>query len=287
MKLIITVGAPASGKTTWAQEQARKDGNTRIVSRDDVRTTLYGSLRAYKFTEEKEEFVSRVEDTIVDMALSSGKNVIVHDTNLKQGSIDHWKEIGKKYNATFEIEYFDCHITELLKRNFYRGDKAIPVSRIWAMHRAYRIMRGWKPVVFDTKLPQAVIFDVDGTLTHVGQRSPFDFTKVKDDPPNEQIQNLFNMYKQTHICLVASGRTNAGDCLRDTIANLESTGVYPDDVYMRADEDTRHDFDVKEDILREIAKKYNVVLAVDDRDTPVGMWRMHGITTVQVGYGDF
>lgn len=290
MKLTITVGPPGSGKSTWANKTAKHDGNTRLVSRDDIRLMLFG-YGGYKFTEEKETLVSRVADDAVRAALHSGKNVIVHDTNLKQKSRDEWKLVAKEMNAEFEEKFFDVSIVQLLRRNHTRGDKALPVSRIWTHYKNYRILTGWKPAIdnADPNLPKCVIFDVDGTLTTVGQRSPYDMTKVIDDPEAPHITELFRMYQQAgYACVVVSGRTGNEQCANDTKASLEKYGVHPSDIFMRDETDTRHDIDVKEEILlTKILPKYYPVLAVDDRDTPVGMWRINGIPCLQANYGDF
>lgn len=290
MKLTITIGVPASGKTTWAHKTAKHEGNTRLVSRDDIRLMLFGP-GGYKITEEKETLVSRVAEDTVIAALTSGKNVIVHDTNLKQISREKWKSIANLFGAEFEEKFFDLSIVQLLRRNHTRGDKALPVSRIWTHYKNYRIMTGWKPAIdnADPNLPKCVIFDVDGTLTTVGQRSPYDMTKVIDDPDAQHITELFRMYQRAgYTCVVVSGRTGNEQCANDTKASLEKYGVHPSDIFMRRADDTRHDFDVKEEILlTKILPKYYPVLALDDRDTPVGMWRINGIPCLQANYGDF
>ncbi|AIK68007.1 polynucleotide kinase [Citrobacter phage Miller] len=295
MNLIITVGVPGSGKTTWAKEKAREMGNTLTVSRDDIRRTLYcagGDLTGYRFTEEKENLVTKLQADIVLNALASGKNVIVHNTHLKKGDHVYWKEIAKYTKADFHIEWMDADIVELLKRNHKRGVNALPVSRLWEMFEQYRKLRGWVPAMqfADPSKPKCVIFDVDGTLTKVGQRSPYDFTKVIDDPANPPVQELFRMYKAAgYACVVVSGREGTEQCAHDTKASLTAYDVdLSDGIFMREEGDHRHDFYVKEQILVEkILDKYYPVLAVDDRDTPVGMWRMNGIPCFQVDYGDF
>lgn len=291
MKLTITIGAPGSGKSTWATNEANRTGNTLLVSRDDVRATLFGGLKNYKFTKEKEEIVSRVQQETVTVALTSGKNVIVHDTNLHERDLIKWSQIAKLYDASFHKQYFDVSIVELLKRNHTRGDKALPVSRLWDMYKLYRQRRGWVPAVelMDPDLPECVIFDVDGTLTTIGQRSPYDFTKVIDDPGNYHIQELLQMYRnEGKKIVIATGREDTVQCRHDTIVSLKRFGLEWDDFYMRPFGDHRHDIEIKEQILVErILSKYCPVLAVDDRDAVVGMWRMNGIPCLQVNYGDF
>lgn len=291
MKLIITIGVPGSGKSTWAKEEATRLGNTLLVSRDDIRATLFGGLENYRFSREKEDLVTRLETDTVKLALSSGKNVIVHDTNLHAKDSELWKEIAKEFKADFSKQIFKVSVAELLKRNHTRGDKALPVSRLWDMYKAFRKLTGWIPAseLMDPNLPECVIFDVDGTLTVIGDRSPYDFTKVINDPPNPHIQELLRMYKAAgKKIVVVTGREDTIQCRNDTLASLAKYDCVWDDFFMRPEGDHRHDIDVKEDILFEkILDKYRPVLAVDDRDTPVGMWRMNGIPCLQVNYGDF
>ncbi|QPI18025.1 3' phosphatase and 5' polynucleotide kinase [Pectobacterium phage POP12] len=288
MILTITVGVAGSGKTTYAHKRAKEQGNTIIVSRDDIRFSMFGDGYNYKFTKEKEEIISRMEVNIVNASLSAGKNVIVHDTNLKDNDITSWQEIAKSHDAVFDVQYIDVHITELLKRNFVRGHKAIPIRTIWDMYTKFQKMMGWVPAssVIDHTLAKCVIFDVDGTLTKIGERSPYDFAKVISDPANLPVQELFRMYQENYIVIVVSGRDDS--CMEDTIKNLNATGIYPDAIFMRKAGDTRTDIEIKEEILFDIIiKKWNPILAIDDRDTPVGMWRMNGIPCFQVDYGDF
>ncbi|QDH49135.1 polynucleotide kinase protein [Pantoea phage Phynn] len=291
MKLTIMVGVPGSGKSTKAKAMAQSEGNTILVSRDDIRAMLFPEIR-YKFTSQKEKLVTEAENLTVTNALMMGKNVIVHDTNLKTIVRTRWQQMAKDCGAEYREVYVDCHIKDLLSRNLVRGNEALPVSRIWEMFEQYRRVRGWVPAIekADPTKPKCVIFDVDGTLTKIGNRSPYDFSKVINDPPNLPVQELFRMYKAAgYACIVVSGRQGTLQCFNDTCESLVRTGVPLDDgIFMREEDDHRPDFDVKEQILLEkILDKFYPVLAVDDRDTPTGMWRMNGIPCFQVGYGDF
>ncbi|CAL9992741.1 polynucleotide kinase [Vibrio phage D484] len=44
MKVIVTVGVPASGKTTWAEQFCAKTGAVN-VNRDDARQELFGPFK--------------------------------------------------------------------------------------------------------------------------------------------------------------------------------------------------------------------------------------------------
>jgi hypothetical protein len=59
-------------------------------------------------------------------------------------------------------------------------------------------------------------------------------------------------------------------------------------LYMRSDNDYRADFIVKEELLAQLrADGYNPVMAFDDRQQVVDMWRENGLICAQVAKGDF
>jgi hypothetical protein len=59
-------------------------------------------------------------------------------------------------------------------------------------------------------------------------------------------------------------------------------------LYMRADGDHRPDFQVKGELLdRLIGDDWNPLMAFDDRDQVVKMWRQRGIPCAQVADGNF
>lgn len=92
MKLIITVGIPASGKTTWANTQL---SDTTVIScRDDIRQQICGKFESwedYKFDATIENQVTEIQKQVVVNSLGSGiKTVILADTNLKLKRISEW-----------------------------------------------------------------------------------------------------------------------------------------------------------------------------------------------------
>jgi predicted kinase len=77
--LYITIGLPASGKSTWAKKLVHDNpGQYKRVNKDDLRAMLDVS----HFTNGNEQFVMDTQMFIISEALKQGKNVIVDDTNL-------------------------------------------------------------------------------------------------------------------------------------------------------------------------------------------------------------
>jgi predicted kinase len=73
--LILTVGLPRSGKSTWAQEQSHP-----IVSPDSIRLALHG--RPYKHGDtiaRAEPYVWAIAKTMVRSLFISGHNIVVVD----------------------------------------------------------------------------------------------------------------------------------------------------------------------------------------------------------------
>ena len=69
----------------------------------------------------------------------------------------------------------------------------------------------------------------------------------------------------------------------DILGSLEAS---KDSLMMRADDDHRDDFIVKEEMLMKIGVE-NVYCVFDDRKSVCEMWRKHGLTVFQVAEGDF
>jgi len=139
------------------------------------------------------------------------------------------------------------------------------------------------------------IFDIDGTLSdashrmHHIQKDPKDwdafFDACADDPPHGHIVSLaVTLAKHTPIIFV-SGR--AERCRNATASWLARYGL-GGQLYMRADGDHAPDTDIKSAVLDLILAQGNVlIMAFDDRDSVVKMWRERGVPCAQVAPGDF
>lgn len=96
MKLILTVGLPRSGKSTWANKTGWP-----IVNRDSIRFAIGGSIRYF----DDEVKVNEVEVTMVLALFKAGhQRVIVDATHLKNKYIDKWKEVMEHYSKMFDTD---------------------------------------------------------------------------------------------------------------------------------------------------------------------------------------
>lgn len=295
-KIIMTVGCPGSGKTTWANEYVRQNSGFVILSRDDFREKLYGlDYRSeYKYTKAKEKTVTNAIFGAASSLLETEavKGIIVADTNLNPATVNEW-ELRFAGNYDIKLEFFHVPWTELLKRNKTRGHKSVPVE---VLREFYRKMEVKKTYVPDYSLPRAVIFDLDGTLADNDHRSPYDLEKLGDDKPKEMVFELLRMLRDKgYFIITVSGRESGTKEEPEkyrfqTIQWLmkHGAGLSVTEHHQRKQGDTRKDDVVKEEIFwNEIATKYCVKLAVDDRDQVVEMWRRIGVECWQVGFGEF
>lgn len=297
-KIILTVGCPGSGKSTWASQYVKDNPGFLILTRDDIRQGLFGlsERNEYKYSKAKEKAVKEAQlaqaKALLD--LESTKGIIVADTNLNPATVEAWYTLC--YART------DCQISEhtfivpwntLVKRNKTRGTKAVPIEVLRNMYHKMNPEK-YDPIYYRGDRPKAVIFDLDGTLAINTHRSPFDLEKCIDDAPNTRVVELFKMYRAAgYKCITVSGRESGtkDEPIKYRVMTLKwlmNNGLSPDQHWQRKQGDQRSDDIVKEEIFwSNIVSMYDVKLAVDDRDQVVEMWRRIGIDCFQVNFGEF
>jgi len=88
-KLILTVGLPRSGKSTWAKQQGLP-----IVNRDAIRLALHGQA----FLAEAEDMVTVIENYMVKSLFLAGHDTIIIDaTHLKLKYRQRWIDFVNKH----------------------------------------------------------------------------------------------------------------------------------------------------------------------------------------------
>lgn len=278
-KVILTVGLPASGKTTWAKEYQKENPNTVLVNKDELRSMLHSGIHS----KGREAFVLAVRDFIIKKAVDEGHDVIVHDTNLHSKHKNQiWKVVADK--ATVETKDFtDVPVEECIKRDAGRAGM-VGSKVIKQMYRQY--LRPEPKVYPDVESrPTCVICDLDGTLALFGDANPYDRDFLQDKL-NMRIYELLNRVSDTRTILLVSGRK---DTYREQTKQwLKQNGIPYDYLFMRKEGDSRKDVIVKQEIFEaEIKNKYNVLFVLDDRDQVVEFWRSEGLMCLQVAEGDF
>lgn len=277
--LIMLKGLPASGKSTWAKQKATDHGYKR-VNKDDLREMIDSS----KWSKQNEKLILEARDSLVKLWLREGKHVIVDDTNFSPKHESKLKELAKANGAQFQIKYFDIDLDEAIRRDQLR-QKSVGSKVIRSMWEKY-ILPSLDKYIPNKEKPSAYIFDVDGTLANMKDRSPYDWKKVKQDTPNIPVINTLKALKQVgHKIIIFTGRD--GVCSQETKEWLEENNITFDCFNIRPEGNTEKDSIIKKKMLEDIQDKYNILGVFDDRDQVVDMWRSLGLICFQVNYGDF
>lgn len=278
IKVILTKGLPASGKTTWAKQVLADNPNQyKRINKDDLRQML----DAGRWSRDSEKFVLRVRDNLILEAISGGRHVIVDDTNLHPKHEARIKDLIKG-KATLEIKSFtDIPIETCIERDLKR-EASVGEQVIKSMYNQFLAVS--EEYSENKTLPKAIIVDVDGTLAHKSDRSPFDWHRVGEDTCNEAIKGIVSLYP--HTVIIMSGRD--GVCKPETARWLQENGIKYDHLLMREPNNNEKDSIIKRRLFEEnVRGKYYVEYVLDDRNQVVAMWREMGLVCLQVAEGDF
>lgn len=117
-QLILTVGLPRSGKSTWAKSTGHP-----IVNRDSIRLALHGQ----PYIAEAEDMVSAIEMYMVKALLLAGHEIVIVDaTHLKDAQRERW--LRGDWKVMFE--YFVVPKGECIDRAIIDGrEDLIPVIK--------------------------------------------------------------------------------------------------------------------------------------------------------------
>lgn len=277
MKIIITIGLPASGKTSFAKEYIKNHPDTVIVCQDDLRAMLYNS----HFTKENERLMVKIRNECIKTALDNGKNVIIADTNLSELNTqkyikDYFKELYP--DIEFEEVRFDTPVEECIKRDLKRP---VSVGKDVILNMYYKYVA--KPYDPKSGLPECIICDLDGTLAiNNHNRSFYDASTCDKDDVNEVVLSILKSQQLPIIFL--TGREEK--YVEPTLKFLDKTEVSRYKIFMRTNNDFRKDYIIKEELFdRFIRDRYNVKFVLDDRPSVIRMWRGLGLQVLDVGKG--
>jgi predicted kinase len=309
--LTLTIGLPGSGKTCAAELIRANCPSTVLVSRDALRAEFFGDFT--DFNPSQEALVTSVSQKAVDKALSQGRDVIVHDMNLRKKYRKDWAGYAVSHDADFQyIDLTHVPVEHCIQRDWergVRGGRSVGPDFILAMHKRYLsnkqaveapeslidemkwTPRGHDPYQYTPGLPEAIIVDVDGTVAdHEGVRNPYDTSKYCLDKPRWEVIRVVQDYVYRNIpkkVIFVSGRDEAfQDVTYEWL--MEWVKVPIEGLFMRPEGDTRRDDIVKLELFdKHIRGKYNIWGVYDDRDRVVKAWRSIGLPTFQVNEGNF
>ena len=286
-KLLILVGAPGSGKSTFARYFLRTEDNWIRVNRDDFRLMQFGDSLMIPFYEER---ISKMVEASVFTLLKSDTNVIIDATNTSLRTIQDMIHTYTEY-ADISFKVFDLPVDELVKRCDKRYEETGKfISKSVVERNVANLKHTLEKFDFapiprkvqvattsyapqDKNLPKAVICDLDGTLSLLNGRDPYNAATCDNDLLNEPVAAALKMAKQQgYQVILLSGRE---DKFREpTVRFLDKHQIGYDLLLMRTSNDFRKDNIIKRELFEgEIQGKYFVEFLLDDRNQVVDMWR--------------
>lgn len=272
--MIITVGVPCSGKSTYAKELCEKDDSFIEINRDWIRHNVVcpgSDWSNYKFTKKREQDVTQIQEEMIMDAFAKGKSVIMSDTNLNEKTRNKLIKVADDLGYEVEIKEFPISLEEAWKRDANRSN-GVGHSVVYQMYQKWLEYKGRKTYAPDESKPKAVILDLDGTLAQMVNRSPYEWHRVGEDSARQLIIDMAKGFDaQGYTILVVSGRDSV--CFDETSEWLKDNEVPYFYLYMREEGDIRKDTIVKEEIFWDlIADNWNVVGVVDDRPAINRLW---------------
>jgi predicted kinase len=278
LKLILTKGLPASGKTTWAKEYIQKHPETANLCKDDLRLQLSG-------TNKREKRIIKVRDLLTEYYFEQGYSVIWSDTNLNPVHLHRATELAAKYQVELIVQDFtDVSLAECIRRDLVRSN-SVGQQAIEQMYYDY-LDRPDSAPVFDPQLPNCYLVDIDGTLAINNTRSPFAWDRVHEDALNLVVATTIEKLGRDTDIILLSGRSSV--CYDLTVAWLKQHEISYKNLLMRPVNDQRSDDILKSELYYfHIRDRYNVIGVIDDRPKVCRMWRNLGLSVFQVGNPDY
>jgi predicted kinase len=300
MKLILMRGLPGCGKSTLAEKIMKESGGTVRLNKDLLREMLHFN----KFTGKNEGITQEVQKSIAVTLLHAGLNVIIDDTNLNPRTLESWKELAKKCDATFEIkDLTDVDVETCIGRDWGRGEKV-----------GYHVIKKMALQYLDyMKDENVVVCDLDGTLANIEKRRHLVqgekkwkefFEAIPTDTLRNDVLKQVRGYALEHSAkiILVSARpedyrrittewlVSNGICLVERpghgIWNLDPKNRTPYELLiMRNSNDTRPDTEVKAEIVDNYLSELNIVAWFDDRPSVIRTIQEKGINVIDVGDG--
>ena len=293
LKMIILVGLPGCGKSTWAKNYLKNNNGYVRVNRDDLRMMFFNELFVLN-TPERENLVTQISNEIIERTLKSGKNIIIDNTNLSSKYRNNFHDIAQKIgNVEVEEIVFEIPIETILNWNAEReGQARVPDKVIKNMIEKYHIQKNgkfknyipktkyYKPNIFNKykqniNLPSAIICDLDGTLCILNGRNPYNASTCENDELNKPIAFIIEQaYKANKKIIFLSGREDRylSQTLKFFEKNIPQIENY--ELHMRKTGDIRKDSIIKKELFEQhIKNKYYIDFVVDDRPQVIRMWR--------------
>lgn len=288
----VLVGAPASGKSTYAKQMIAKNPNVVRLNRDDFRMSFFGKT-ILDGAEEKE--LTTVIKDVAYRYLNRGKSLVLDNTHCNATTLS---QVEIDYGHLADIHYipFDVPYKELLERNSKR-ENPVPEDVIERMAKSFYHING----SFDFKVKPKreikkqsdkviklpiVVFDVDNTLALRGNRGIFDFAKSDKDTVVESVRSM--VFRPIRKMFVTGRPEEFREITLKWLQDNISSAIDNSHLLMRVKGDNRKSRITKEDLyLKHIEPNYTVVEWWDDDEDVIknflNPYGIHSYTVNAVG----
>lgn len=136
-QLIVMRGISGSGKSTIAKQMLHEYSNTIIVSRDDLRIAFYDTEFGPPIDE---DFITDIEESVINNALGRGVSVISDNTNLQPFHVTPKFRLAEIHGAKIHLREVDVSLDVAKHRNRIRsnlGGRFVPEHVIDAQFAAF------------------------------------------------------------------------------------------------------------------------------------------------------
>ncbi len=321
LKIILTVGIPASGKSSWTKTEISKDPDNWLrINNDDIRAMANGS----NYSSQYENMITNIRRYLIQEGLKQNKNIIIDNLNLNKRHFEDACNIAKSSGKDVQVleKLFFIDLDEAIERDSKREGKSKVGEDV--------IKKWWKdsggkqfkftnpkvevftkeaqmyeePIIANANLEDGIMCDLDGTTSlfnvrkkdgtieirypgaHI--RDPYDASNCDEDSINPMVAEAVKLFQGAgkHI-IFCSGRENKYEEPTVRFLNKHFPNM-PYVLHMRKSGDFRKDSIVKSEMYEnKIKPKYNIKLCIDDREQVVNYYRSLGLTVWQVAEGKF
>lgn len=285
LKICLTKGCPASGKSTWAKKEISKDPLNYVrINNDDIREMVNGSV----FSPDYEKIITETRNWMIKEALKRDKNIIIDNVNANKRHFETVCKIAESMGKDIQVyeKMFYVELDELLTRDATRTGSAQVgaevVKKFWKdlggkQFKFYHIKneiftkrtsaseRFVDPMEQDESLLKCAVFDLDGTMADIRHRNPYDASNCDKDSPNQHVVDLCKLlHANDYKIFFFSGREDEHRVMTEVWLNIHFGYSY--ELFMRETGNKEDDRLLKERLFSaHVKNKFNCKLWVDDR----------------------
>ena len=154
--LILTIGIPAAGKSTWVKEYLKKNPYTYVISTDDIRKELTGTEQCVdpSFSDHvhdvaRERVAKILQDPVAyERGIGFGQEILVDSTNV---DLEEWVKYKKLKPSVILAKVFETTPEEAEKRQRDR-ERKVPFEVLQEKWQTLQKNKTYIPYIFNLLL---------------------------------------------------------------------------------------------------------------------------------------